>query len=42
MPRIVYDVTITGAYSMHLIVAGMCMQADTMHPFFAITKEISV
>jgi threonine dehydrogenase-like Zn-dependent dehydrogenase len=25
-----------------LVVVGVCMQADTVHPFFAIAKEINV
>ena len=25
-----------------LVVAGVCMQPDTVHPFFAIAKEINV
>ena len=31
-----------GAAGTRLVVAGVCMQPDTVHPFFAIAKEINV
>ncbi|MGH3558827.1 MAG: zinc-binding dehydrogenase, partial [Mycobacterium sp.] len=30
------------AHGTRLVIVGVCMQADSLHPFFGIAKEISV
>ena len=42
IPGIIDDVMRRARPGTRLVVAGVCMQADTMHPFFGIAKEISV
>jgi 2-desacetyl-2-hydroxyethyl bacteriochlorophyllide A dehydrogenase len=42
VPGIVDDVLRRARPGTRLVVAGVCMQPDTVHPFFAIAKEISV
>jgi threonine dehydrogenase-like Zn-dependent dehydrogenase len=42
IPGIIDDVMRRARPGTRLVVAGVCMQADTVHPFFAIAKEISV
>jgi threonine dehydrogenase-like Zn-dependent dehydrogenase len=42
VPGIVDDVLLRARPGTRLVVAGVCMQPDTVHPFFAIAKEISV
>jgi 2-desacetyl-2-hydroxyethyl bacteriochlorophyllide A dehydrogenase len=42
VPGIIDDVMRRARHGTRLVVAGVCMQADTVHPFFAITKEIGV
>jgi threonine dehydrogenase-like Zn-dependent dehydrogenase len=42
VPGIIDDVLLRARPGTRLVVAGVCMQADTVHPFFAIAKEISV
>ena len=42
VPGIIDDVLRRASPGTRLIVAGVCMQPDTVHPFFAIAKEISV
>jgi threonine dehydrogenase-like Zn-dependent dehydrogenase len=42
VPGIIDDVLRRASPGTRLVVAGVCMQPDTMHPFFAIAKEISV
>ncbi len=42
IPGIIDDVMRRGRHGTRLVVVGVCMQADTVHPFFAIAKEISV
>lgn len=42
IPGIINDVMRRARPGTRLVVAGVCMQADTMHPFFGIAKEISV
>src|ERR1700758_3936701 len=42
VPGIIDDVTRRARHGTRLVVVGVCMQADTVHPFFAIAKEISV
>ncbi|AKN15942.1 zinc-binding dehydrogenase [Mycobacterium haemophilum] len=42
VPGIIDDVMLRARPGTRLVVAGVCMQADTVHPFFAIAKEISV
>lgn len=41
-PGVIDDVLRRAPMGTRLVVAGVCMQADTVHPFFAIAKEISV
>lgn len=42
VPGIIDDVLRRARPGIRLVVAGVCMQADTVHPFFAIAKEINV
>ena len=42
IPGIIDDVMRRARHGTRLVVVGVCMQADTVHPFFAIAKEISV
>jgi threonine dehydrogenase-like Zn-dependent dehydrogenase len=42
VPGIIDDVLLRARHGTRLIVAGVCMQPDTVHPFFAIAKEINV
>ncbi len=42
IPGIIDDVLRRARHGTRLVVAGVCMQADTVHPFFAIAKEIHV
>ncbi|CAM3166709.1 alcohol dehydrogenase [Mycobacterium intermedium] len=42
VPGIINDVMRRARRGSRLVVAGVCMQADTVHPFFAIAKEITV
>jgi threonine dehydrogenase-like Zn-dependent dehydrogenase len=42
VPGIIDDVLRRARHGTRLVVVGVCMQSDTVHPFFAIAKEISV
>jgi threonine dehydrogenase-like Zn-dependent dehydrogenase len=42
VPGIIDDVLLRARHGTRLVVAGVCMQPDTVHPFFAIAKEINV
>lgn len=42
VPGIIDDVLRHAPVGSRLVVAGVCMEPDTVHPFFGITKEISV
>jgi threonine dehydrogenase-like Zn-dependent dehydrogenase len=42
VPGIIDDVLLRARPGTRLVVAGVCMEPDTVHPFFAIAKEISV
>ena len=42
VPGILDDVLRRARPGSRLVVAGVCMQPDTVHPFFAIAKEINV
>lgn len=42
VPGIINDVLRRARRGSRLVIAGVCMQADTIHPFFAIAKEINV
>jgi threonine dehydrogenase-like Zn-dependent dehydrogenase len=42
VPGIIDDVLLRARPGIRLVVAGVCMQPDTVHPFFAIAKEINV
>lgn len=42
VPGIIDDVLLRARAGTRLVVAGVCMQPDTVHPFFAIAKEINV
>lgn len=42
VPGIIDDVIRRARRGTRLIVVGVCMQADTVHPFFAIAKEINL
>lgn len=41
-PGIIDDVLRRAPASSRLVVAGVCMQPDTVHPFYAITKQINI
>src|SRR5947209_4113470 len=42
VPGIIDDVMRRVRHGTRLVVVGVCMQADTVHPFFGIAKEVSV
>ena len=42
VPGIIDDVMRRAGHGTRLVVVGVCMQSDTVHPFFAIAKEINV
>jgi threonine dehydrogenase-like Zn-dependent dehydrogenase len=42
VPGIIDDILLRARAGTRLVVAGVCMQPDTVHPFFAIAKEINV
>lgn len=42
IPGIIDDVLRRAPVGSRLVVAGVCMEADTVHPFYGIAKEISV
>jgi threonine dehydrogenase-like Zn-dependent dehydrogenase len=42
VPGIIDDVLLRARPGTRLVVAGVCLQPDTVHPFFAIAKEINV
>ncbi len=42
VPGVIDDVMLRARAGTRLVVAGVCMQPDTVHPFFAIAKEINV
>jgi 2-desacetyl-2-hydroxyethyl bacteriochlorophyllide A dehydrogenase len=42
VPGIIDDLMRRARHGTRLVVVGVCMQPDTMHPFFAIAKEINV
>ena len=42
VPGVIDDVLLRARRGTRLVVAGVCMQPDTVHPFFAIAKEINV
>ncbi|BBX63802.1 alcohol dehydrogenase [Mycobacterium saskatchewanense] len=42
VPGIIDDVLLRARPGSRLVVAGVCMEPDTFHPFFAIAKEISL
>jgi threonine dehydrogenase-like Zn-dependent dehydrogenase len=42
VPGIIDDILRRARPGTRLVVAGVCMQPDTVHPFFAIAKEINV
>jgi threonine dehydrogenase-like Zn-dependent dehydrogenase len=42
VPGIIDDIMRRAQPGTRLVVAGVCMQPDTVHPFFAIAKEINV
>ena len=42
VPGIIDDILLRARPGTRLVVAGVCMQPDTLHPFFAIAKEINV
>jgi threonine dehydrogenase-like Zn-dependent dehydrogenase len=42
VPGVIDDILLRARYGTRLVVAGVCMQPDTMHPFFAIAKEVNI
>ena len=39
---IIDDVLLRARHGTRVVIAGVCMQADTVHPFFGIAKDINV
>jgi threonine dehydrogenase-like Zn-dependent dehydrogenase len=42
VPGIIDDILRRAPVGARVVVAGVCMQADTFHPYFAIAKQINV
>ncbi|HET7666272.1 MAG TPA: zinc-binding dehydrogenase [Mycobacterium sp.] len=42
VPGIIDDILRRAPFGARVVVAGVCMQADTFHPYFAIAKQINV
>jgi threonine dehydrogenase-like Zn-dependent dehydrogenase len=42
VPGILDDVLLRAPSNIRVVVAGVCMEPDTVHPFFAIAKEINL
>ena len=42
VPGIIDDVLLRARHGTRVVVAGVCMEPDTVHPFFGIAKEINV
>jgi threonine dehydrogenase-like Zn-dependent dehydrogenase len=42
VPGIIDDILCRAPVGARVVVAGVCMQADTFHPYFAIAKQINV
>lgn len=42
VPGVIDDVLLRARHGTRVVVAGVCMEPDTVHPFFAIAKEINV
>lgn len=42
VPGIIDDIMLRARNGTRLVIAGVCMQPDTVHPFFGIAKEISL
>src|SRR6476620_12603188 len=42
VPGIIDDILRRAPVGARVVVAGVCMQADTVHPYFAIAKQINV
>ncbi len=42
VPGVIDDILLRARPGTRLVVAGVCMEPDTVHPFFAIAKEINV
>ena len=42
VPGVIDDILLRARHGTRLVVAGVCMQPDTMHPFFAIAKEVNI
>jgi 2-desacetyl-2-hydroxyethyl bacteriochlorophyllide A dehydrogenase len=41
-PGIINDMIVRARRNTRLVIAGVCMEPDTVHPFFAIPKEINI
>jgi threonine dehydrogenase-like Zn-dependent dehydrogenase len=42
VPGIIDDILRRAPVGARVVVAGVCMQADTVHPYFAIAKQINL
>lgn len=42
VPGVIDDVLLSARSGTRLVVAGVCMESDTIHPFFGTAKEISI
>jgi threonine dehydrogenase-like Zn-dependent dehydrogenase len=42
VPGVIDDILLRARHGTRLVIAGVCMQPDTMHPFFGIAKEVNI
>ena len=42
VPGVIDDILLRARHGSRVVVAGVCMQPDTMHPFFGIAKEVNI
>ncbi|ORV36662.1 zinc-binding dehydrogenase [Mycobacterium conspicuum] len=42
VPGVIDDILLRARHGTRVVVAGVCMQPDTMHPFFGIAKELNI
>jgi threonine dehydrogenase-like Zn-dependent dehydrogenase len=42
VPGVIDDILLRARHGTRLVVVGVCMQPDTIHPFFGIAKEVNI
>ena len=42
VPGVIDEILLRARHGTRLVIAGVCMQPDTMHPFFGIAKEVNI